>query len=697
MRTGIAAVAVCAAGLVATPATPAHAAWRQPEYVQIIAHPDDDLLFMSPDLSHDIAHGAGVTTIVLTSGEGHAGIRPDTRDPLAYVAERRQGLEAAYAQMAGVGDVWRTTPVRSGRILIELRTLTARPEIRLAYLSLPDGRDPRANIGRRAVAQLYAHPAGVTCARTVTPAHSPYAGCYTHADVLRALVTLLRRAAPTVVRAQDPAPDRRYTADHTDHVATAKFAAEAVRAYGRPVITTYYRDYDLSDTPVNLGPADVTAKRQDFATYRAHDYRISPEAQNFSSWQERMRYRWPRGAAWTTRTATGRLQAFAVLSGRLSTWWQTPAGWAGPASLGGGSLAPSLATAGGRVFALRDRTLVAARPRLAHGRWTATWTALGTGAVGAPAAVTGPGGLTAVFTRDATGAVVVKCERPGGAWTPGWRRLPGPAPRPATSRTRAPRARTGGPTTPSARTPGTPGHPGSPTPRRSPGPITLPLPIPGASTPGPTGRTPTAPAPSGPATTPAVPRTPRPSPSTGTKKPARHTTAHRRRHAPRPPIRDVQDGMDAVGGVQGIELFAPTRTQVLQWRQTGPCSFAYAGPVPGVHPGGPVTAVRDASGHPTLYYEQAGSTAIRQVQEIDRTWSPPATPLRAVFRVPGEPPVPTGSRVPAPALPAAPAGVPAVAADGTGRVFALALATDGHLYVSVRDAAGGYGPWAPAG
>ena len=59
--------------------------------------------------------------------------------------------------------------------------------------------------------------------------------------------------------------------------------------------------------------------------------------------------------------------------------------------------------------------------------------------------------------------------------------------------------------------------------------------------------------------------------------------------------------------------------------------------------------------------------------------------------------MPAGSRVPAPALPAAPVGVPTVATDGTGHVFALALATDGRLYVSARGGTGAFGTWSPAG
>jgi hypothetical protein len=104
---------------------------------------------------------------------------------------------------------------------------------------------------------------------------------------------------------------------------------------------------------------------------------------------------------------------------------------------------------------------------------------------------------------------------------------------------------------------------------------------------------------------------------------------------------------------------------------------------------------RDPAGHPTLLYEEGGTMAIRQAKETGHTWSGPATPLRAVFRRPGETPVPTGSRVPPPALPVPPIGVPAVATDGTGQTYAVALAEDGRLYVSSRGSDDIYGPWQP--
>jgi LmbE family N-acetylglucosaminyl deacetylase len=663
-------------------------------FAQVVAHPDDDLLFMSPDLANGIRRGEGVTTVVLSAAEGRAGIN-DGHDSLTYVTQRRQGLQAAYAAMAGVRDDWRVESVRSGNANIEVRTLTGRPNVHLSFLGLPDGRDPRVSVGRRAIARLEADHRATRCAPAVTSPYSPYAHCYTHADVVSALVTLFERYRPAAVRTQDPSPDRRYTPDHTDHRAAALFTAEAVRAYGRPVIEVGYRDYNLSDTPVNLARTDRTGKQRYFATYRAHDYRISAEAGNFASWQERMRYRWPRGASWATRAGNGRLQAFAVLSGRLYTWWQTPTGWAGPASLGGEGLVPSLSTAAGQVFALRAGHLVAFRPRHTGGRWTATWTTLGP-ATGTPVAVAGRTGGAVVFVRDAHGGVSVTCQAPDRSWTP-LRALRGPAVKIPVPRRPAPSSfptpRTAPPST--ARRTSPPASSAAPPTMPAASPSRRPHPIPPSLTLPVTTTTPSTRTLEPPKTTPAgrIPASPRP--ATASSPTGTDTAPSRTRPRIIPPGRDVQDGMAAVVGGTGIELFAPTRTQVLQWRQGKGCSFGYAGAVPGARPGGPITATRDAAGHTTLLYEEAGTTAIRQVQELGRVWSPPATPLRAVFHEIGEPPVPTGGRVPPPAPPVPPVGVPMVATDDTGRVNALALAEDGRLYVSSHGPDDRYGPWRP--
>lgn len=64
----------------------------------IVAHADDDLLFQSPDILHDIQGSNCVTSIYLTAGD--SGLGP------AYAKSREAGNEAATAAMAGVADVY---------------------------------------------------------------------------------------------------------------------------------------------------------------------------------------------------------------------------------------------------------------------------------------------------------------------------------------------------------------------------------------------------------------------------------------------------------------------------------------------------------------------------------------------------------------------------------------------------------------
>ncbi|MFD0346121.1 PIG-L family deacetylase [Kitasatospora aburaviensis] len=64
--------------------------------VQIVAHQDDDLLFMNPDLLNSIRSGTKTTTIYVTAGESN-------RKPAEPYARNRQvGVQLAYAAMAGV-------------------------------------------------------------------------------------------------------------------------------------------------------------------------------------------------------------------------------------------------------------------------------------------------------------------------------------------------------------------------------------------------------------------------------------------------------------------------------------------------------------------------------------------------------------------------------------------------------------------
>ena len=119
------------AAAVTTPDAPAAPVTCHDGAMQIVAHEDDDLLFLSPDLLHDVQSGRCVRTVVVTAGDAARGT--------AYWQARESGSRAAYARMAGVPDVWTTTDAGVAGHPIPLLTLAGDPRVSLAFMRLPDG------------------------------------------------------------------------------------------------------------------------------------------------------------------------------------------------------------------------------------------------------------------------------------------------------------------------------------------------------------------------------------------------------------------------------------------------------------------------------------------------------------------------------------------------------------------------------
>src|SRR5437868_13814822 len=213
-------------------------------YVQVAAHPDDDLLFMSPDLFGPLAHGGSSVTIVLTSGESKAGL-DDRHDPHVYAAERESGLKAAYAWLAGVRDVWRSSEIDAAGVPVRLEELAARPSVRLVFVGLHDGGDPRADGGRFALSRIEA--AG-PCVRRFAPGLD---GCLDRSRLIAMLGSLYARFRPTVLRTLDPYPPVR-PADHFDHTSSARLAAAAVAAARLRLRVLTYRGYSTTNLPANV-------------------------------------------------------------------------------------------------------------------------------------------------------------------------------------------------------------------------------------------------------------------------------------------------------------------------------------------------------------------------------------------------------------------------------------------------------------
>lgn len=437
-------------------------------HVQVVAHQDDDLLFMSADLAAGIEAGRPMATVYLTAGEGSVDPGPyadggTVPDPVgfdreSYAASRQAGARAAWAQLAGVPDSWSrealTIGSGSAARVVELDVLDGR-EVYLVFVGLPDWADAHPDT-RPLPGDPTALGASVqhmwldgSTRRTVLATGSPVTvrQDYARDDLLRVLAGVYELAGLTVLRVQDPYPDLRYWDnpgwfhDHSDHVMTARIALAALSVAGqeRPdVQAVSYRCYNSAVSPANLDPDRVQEARDVFAAYAAHDVAVD-NLGGYVEWPRRVHRRWWAGTDWVGRNEDGRLQAFAVRSGRLVTWWQTASGdWAGPDGLGGpgSDLAPGVSAVRdgqGRmlVLALRADTaeIVQVAQEFPNGAWLPGRTTLGVppggsaAAVGQPAALTWPDGRVQVFARDGYGGVSTALQPAPGAGFGAWQRL----------------------------------------------------------------------------------------------------------------------------------------------------------------------------------------------------------------------------------------------------------------------------------
>ncbi|MDI2029401.1 PIG-L family deacetylase [Saccharopolyspora sp. TS4A08] len=290
MRTAVALLTILLCSL--TPG--AAAAAPRASHVQVVAHPDDDMLFMSPDVALALRSGARVTTVFLTAGES------DVRPPADYAASRQSGTRAAFAAMAGAADDWtRSALALPGGRQAELQRLRQRPEVALVFLGLPDDNDPDS---RHALSELWRDPAHRVPTIPATGSVVSATG-HDRASVIGSLRRIVDEFAPTLVRTQDPRPDPRYQGqwgaahDHPDHVATARFTETALRGADLPLL--HYRDYNVADAPANLPDRVVAAKRAVFARYAEHDPQVSLGAP-YDAWLASMRLRRPWGTRWAT-------------------------------------------------------------------------------------------------------------------------------------------------------------------------------------------------------------------------------------------------------------------------------------------------------------------------------------------------------------------------------------------------------------
>ncbi len=231
---------------------------KQGVTLNVVAHQDDDLLFLNPDVQRDIDAGRCIRTVFVTAG--------DAGQDFAYWQGREQGAMAAYAKMYGVQNSWRQAYQTIGGQRVSVHYLNGAPNLSLVFMRLPDGGLDGEGFDaedRQSLQRL--HTGDIKNLGSVDGRAR-----YTEQGFIAALVTILTTDKPDTIRTQDDSAANRGE-DHSDHRLVGYYMKLAHSRYHRGHTLKTYLGYTQRFQPANLSPEDIARKQDAFFTYGQQD------------------------------------------------------------------------------------------------------------------------------------------------------------------------------------------------------------------------------------------------------------------------------------------------------------------------------------------------------------------------------------------------------------------------------------------
>ena len=238
-----------------------------PTIMNIVAHEDDDLLFLSPDLLHDIKQSHCVRTVYVTAG--------DAGGNKLYWLSRERGSEAAYDTMLGLArsTVWVERIVKlSSQAFASVANPRGNPYVSLVFMHLPDG-----NLNGQGFKAYHNESLERLESGKIPAIHSVDGqSVYTSDELVGTLSQLMSTYMPREVRTQAPRNVGRRFTDHSDHTAVGRYTEEAFARYHNVNVLSaadikYYIGYPTREMPQNVFGDDLRLKVQAFNAYGAFD------------------------------------------------------------------------------------------------------------------------------------------------------------------------------------------------------------------------------------------------------------------------------------------------------------------------------------------------------------------------------------------------------------------------------------------
>jgi len=231
--------------------------------LSIIAHQDDDIFAMTPDLWNTVRANRVVRTVVFTAGDANLPCNE-------YVVERGVGQMLAYEAMAGVsyGGHWPSElEVVAGKTVLTYRMPDPTRDLSIVYIGL-------SNNEALDLEHLWNDLDGTHTIHSLDTRIAPQQS-YTRSELIELVRQLISDFVPTHLNLMDAGktwPLTNYPNEHTDHVHGALFALSALaRVPEQPATLRMYRTYNSVFEVQNVATVDVENKHKLYDAYAPHD------------------------------------------------------------------------------------------------------------------------------------------------------------------------------------------------------------------------------------------------------------------------------------------------------------------------------------------------------------------------------------------------------------------------------------------
>ena len=237
-----------------------------PTVMNIVAHQDDDLLFLSPDLLHSVQAGYCVRTVFLTAGDsGHGKF---------YWLNRQLGAEAAYDTMLGSKEIWLQRTVKLGdNQFVTVANPRGNPRVSLIFFNMPDGDIHGDGFHTSNYETLAKLKGGEISSITTVDGQS----AYTSSQVIEDLSSLINTYRPSELRTQADVASADFP-DHSDHVTAGWYATRALERFNTEqhlenssIPLVRYIGYPIHGYEGNVSDKDFDEKEAAFLSYATFD------------------------------------------------------------------------------------------------------------------------------------------------------------------------------------------------------------------------------------------------------------------------------------------------------------------------------------------------------------------------------------------------------------------------------------------